>query len=136
MLRGSLRSRAVVGGLFALSVLGSVLARPGEAADLAKGEKIYKMMCLKCHGETGKGDGPKAKELSKKPANYSDPGFFAKRPDEDLKKVVIEGKEPMPSFQARLSSWARARRSSAWTTSSRGTSRTSPPLRRDRGAAR
>jgi len=102
MLRGSLRSRAVVGGLFALSLLGSVLARPGEAADLAKGEKIYKMMCLKCHGETGKGDGPKAKELSKKPANYSDPGFFAKRPDEDLKKVVIEGKEPMPSFQARL----------------------------------
>src|SRR3989304_1757203 len=102
MLRRSLRSRAVVGGVFALGLLGGVFARPGEAADLAKGEKIYKMMCLKCHGETGKGDGLKAKELSKKPADYTNPDFFTKRSDEDLRKTVIEGKEPMPSFQARL----------------------------------
>lgn len=95
-------SRAMVGGLFALSGLWLLFAGSGEAADLARGEKIYKMMCLKCHGESGKGDGPKAKELSKKPANYTNPDFFKTRSDADLKKTVIEGKEPMPSFRARL----------------------------------
>src|SRR3990172_5235476 len=102
MLRRSLRSRAVLVCLFPLSLLGSVSARQREAADLAKGEKIYKMMCLKCHGETGKGDGLKAKELSKKPADYTNPDFFTKRSDEDLRKTVIEGWEPMPSFRERL----------------------------------
>lgn len=95
-------NRAVVGGLFALSVSWLLFPRPGEAADLARGEKIYKMMCLKCHGKEGKGDGPKAKELSKKPRNYTNKAEMEKLTDADLKKAVIEGKEPMPSFRARL----------------------------------
>lgn len=102
MLKRDWWSRVIVSGFLALSVSWLLFPRPGEAADLARGEKIYKMMCLKCHGKEGKGDGPKAKELSKKPADYTNPDFFAKRSDADLKKTVTEGKEPMPSFRARL----------------------------------
>jgi mono/diheme cytochrome c family protein len=92
----------IVGSLFALSLLWIAFVPPGEAADVARGKKIYRMMCLKCHGKQGKGDGPKAKTLSKKPRDYTNKEEMSKLTDDDLKKAVIEGKKPMPAFQARL----------------------------------
>jgi mono/diheme cytochrome c family protein len=36
----------------------------GDASSVAKGEKVYKdMKCGECHGDTGRGDGPKADKL-------------------------------------------------------------------------
>ncbi|MFN3477513.1 MAG: c-type cytochrome [Candidatus Methylomirabilales bacterium] len=102
MLDGKRWSAAVVGGLFVLSLLWLVFAKLGEAADLARGEKIYGMICLACHGKEGKGDGPAAKVLGNKPANFTEPGFFDQRPDAELKKAVIDGKSPMPAFGEKL----------------------------------
>jgi mono/diheme cytochrome c family protein len=93
---------AIVAGFFALSLSWIALVPLGEAADVTRGGKIYKTMCRKCHGKEGKGDGPKAKSLKKKPRNYTEPGFFDEHPDGELKKVVIEGKKPMPSFREKL----------------------------------
>lgn len=90
-------------GFMALSLVWIGLASPARAADLTRGEKIYKLMCLKCHGKTGKGDGPKSEKLDKKPADYTTPGFFDKRSDAQLKEIIMEGNLPMPSFELKLS---------------------------------
>ncbi|HEU4950770.1 MAG TPA: cytochrome c [Holophagaceae bacterium] len=72
---------------------------PSPAA-LAKGKAVYLKSCESCHGQSGDGDGPKAKDLSKKPASLvpaikgqSDGALFWK---------VTEGKKPMPSFETDL----------------------------------
>ena len=85
-----------------LSVASAVLVAPGFGADLAKGKAIYADKCLKCHGEKGKGDGPKAEDLEKKPADYTDKEKMGKFTDADLKKAVREGKKPMPAFGKKL----------------------------------
>jgi len=86
-----------------LSVASAVLIAPAFGADLVQGKKIYTDKCLKCHGEKGKGDGPRAYDLSKKPADYTDKEKMSKFTDADLKKVVKEGKKPMPAFGKKLS---------------------------------
>jgi mono/diheme cytochrome c family protein len=86
-----------------LSVASAALIAPAFGADLANGKKIYTDKCLKCHGEKGRGDGPRAYDLSKKPADYTDKEKMSKFTDADLRKVVKEGKKPMPAFGKKLS---------------------------------
>ncbi len=38
---------------------------------VAEGKKIYGKYCWQCHGLTGKGDGPGAKNLNPKPADHT-----------------------------------------------------------------
>ena len=86
-----------------LSVASAALSTPAFGAGLAKGKSIYGEKCGKGHGEKGKGDGRKAADLEKKPADYTDKAKMAKFTDEDLKKAVKEGKKPMPAFGKKLS---------------------------------
>ena len=86
-----------------LSVASAAIVAPAFAGDLAKGKKIYTDKCLKCHGEKGRGDGPRAYDLSKKPADYTDKEKMSRFTDADLRKVVKEGKKPMPAFGKKLS---------------------------------
>jgi len=86
-----------------LSVASAALVAPAFGGDLAKGKTIYTDKCLKCHGEKGRGDGPRAYDLSKKPADYTDKEKMSKFTDADLRKVVKEGKKPMPAFGKKLS---------------------------------
>jgi len=51
----------------------------------------YQTVCSTCHGATGGGDGPGAVALDPKPANFTDPTFWADRPDEELLKAIREG---------------------------------------------
>ena len=96
--------RAVIAMTFGtLTVSIGLLAFPAAwGADLTNGKKVYKDKCLKCHGEKGKGDGPKADTLEKKPADYTDKAFMVKFTDGKLKEEVLEGKPPMPSFKGKL----------------------------------
>jgi mono/diheme cytochrome c family protein len=94
---------SIMGVATLLSVAGAAWVAPAFGADLAKAKKIYVDKCLKCHGEKGKGDGPKAWDLSKKPADYTDKEKMSKFTDADLRKVVKEGKKPMPAFGKKLS---------------------------------
>ena len=92
----------VMGVATLLSVASVALVAPAFGADLAKGKNIYVDKCLKCHGEKGRGDGPKAEDLEKKPADYTDKEKMSKLTDADLKKTVKEGKKPMPAFGKKL----------------------------------
>jgi mono/diheme cytochrome c family protein len=73
-----------------------------RAADLVKAKEVFLDKCAKCHGESGKGDGPKAKTLKKKPADYTDKAKMSQLTDEKLKEEIMEGKKPMPSFKDKL----------------------------------
>src|SRR3990172_6289482 len=49
---------------------------PITVGDAARGKMIYDTYCVTCHRPTGKGDGPAAATLPKKPANHSDGNFM------------------------------------------------------------
>lgn len=51
----------------------------------------YTMICSSCHGPTGAGDGPGAAALTPKPANFTDPAFWADKTDAELAKAIREG---------------------------------------------
>ncbi|HTL98939.1 MAG TPA: cytochrome c [Holophagaceae bacterium] len=74
---------------------------PSSPATLAKGKAVYMKNCFSCHGQSGDGDGPKAKDLSKKPATLQ-PGIDSQT-DGALFWKLTEGKKPMPSFETDLS---------------------------------
>jgi mono/diheme cytochrome c family protein len=98
---GTGRWTAVVVGIVAL--LGCpTLGRLAEAADLAKAKATYEAKCAKCHGLKGKGDGPKARTLKKKPRDYTDKEKMAKLTDEKLIAETLDGKKPMPSYRGKL----------------------------------
>ena len=78
------------------------VASTARAADPAAAKKVYEDRCAKCHGLTGKGDGPKAKTLKKKPRDYTNKAEMAKLTDEQLKKEILDGKKPMPAFRGKI----------------------------------
>ncbi len=83
--------------------LSLISASAVAAADLANGKKVYADKCVRCHGSTGKGDGPKADTLEKKPADYTDKKKMGEFTDAQLKKITLEGKQPMPAYEGKMS---------------------------------
>ncbi|HEY7065998.1 MAG TPA: cytochrome c [Chloroflexota bacterium] len=43
---------------------------PADAASLARGQEIYGQMCAVCHGFQGRGDGPLARTMVPRPADF------------------------------------------------------------------
>jgi len=88
-------SQQILRGLFlvafvaALAVLiGPILQASG---DVNAGQAVYVEHCQKCHGEKGKGDGPSAKKLKLKMADYTNAAKMAKMTDAELIKITSEG---------------------------------------------
>ena len=70
-------------------------------ADPKKAERAWKSKCGACHGQTGKADTDKGKEL--KVEDMTAAKYQGKK-DDELKKAILEGvkadgKEVMPSFK-------------------------------------
>jgi len=74
---------------------------PADAASLATGKSIYMQQCQACHGETGKGDGPVAADLSPPPSDLTDPKMW-EQTDGSLFWKITEGRGPMPSYKSLL----------------------------------
>ena len=77
---------------------------PVESSDtvLSAAKGNYEENCLQCHGESGKGDGPMAGMLEKKPAILTDTEGMSEQTDGEIYWVITKGRKPMPAFEAKL----------------------------------
>ena len=75
---------------------------PSDNQSIAIGKSLYAKECAACHGPTGRGDGPDAKDLSRPPADLTAPDT-RQQADGELFWKLSEGRRPMPRFQKTLS---------------------------------
>ncbi len=75
----------------------------GNANATALGEKLYLANCFTCHGAEGKGDGPGAAALEKKPENLGQRIKSTGEKDGELFWKISEGRAPMVTWKASLS---------------------------------
>jgi high-affinity iron transporter len=70
----------------------SVEIMPQAPPSPERGRAVFMENCVGCHGETGRGDGPSAATLAKKPADFTDPAFMRGETPLDFMHVVSVGK--------------------------------------------
>jgi len=75
---------------------------PMNPNTVALGQKLYVGNCMTCHGLSGKGDGPGAAALEKKPADLT-ARIKAGATDGELFWKISEGRSPMISWKGSLS---------------------------------
>lgn len=76
-----------------------------------RGRELYRVSCVPCHGEQGKGDGPAASGLEDQwggatpPADLTQPSVRSGPHPQDLIRALLTGLDgtPMPSFRESLS---------------------------------
>lgn len=78
---------------------------PQEAPSLAAGARLYAANCVKCHGDVGAGDGPRASELYPAPADLTDrAGLHGSSPLDFFRKITVGvAGTDMASFEDGLS---------------------------------
>src|SRR4051794_41072494 len=69
---------------------------------LAAGKALFAKECMACHGESGKGNGPDAADLSTQPPDFATPAV-AGQSDGELFWKMTQGRKPMPSYGRMLS---------------------------------
>ena len=88
----------------------SSVAKPAATASaitatpamIERGRAIYKVNCVGCHGDTGKGDGPAAAAMKPPPRDHTDYAYMSTLTNKQLADVIkmggaIKGKPLMPS---------------------------------------
>ena len=70
---------------------------------MTDGKLLYEVHCLRCHGAEGRGDGPQAKELAIRPADFHSPKIRIKS-DEQWLTTIDFGRvsTPMDTWHGRL----------------------------------
>jgi len=71
-----------------------------DAVSVGRGKAVYAADCASCHGSSGKGEGPAAKDLEKHPGDMTK---LSGQSDGALFWKITEGKKPMASFASKLS---------------------------------
>lgn len=65
-------------------------------AKIEAGESVYDSLCLTCHGIYGRGDGSLTSTLPVAPRDLSSPSYHQQVSDDELLKIISEGKGAMP----------------------------------------
>jgi mono/diheme cytochrome c family protein len=76
---------------------------PADAASAERGQKLYNLNCVPCHGQAGKGEGPMSKALNVHAGNFTDRARMSKQSDGEIYWKTAKGKTPMPVFEQKLS---------------------------------
>lgn len=81
---------------------GQVQVDPSASAQAPPGLEdvtivAWQQNCTKCHGQLGRGDGPQGPMV--KATNLSDPAWQQAATDEQIARVIKEGKGAMPGFK-------------------------------------
>ena len=85
----------VLGGALIFSEWGLAFGSPG---DPVRGKKIYRGLCIQCHGVKGDGNGIAAPALMEKPANFTDPKTWKMGDEAFFIHVIRRGRNIMPAF--------------------------------------
>ena len=74
---------------------------PPVSEVVEKGKKIYEKNCEKCHGKSGKGDGPDA-DPDMSPEDFTDPERIPRNPDGVMYYKIWNGRKcpKMPAFKS------------------------------------
>lgn len=106
------RTALLAAAVFCISMVVVRLASPAvgatPAGDAKAGLEVYKKNCLRCHGEQCKGDGPGAKLMKTKPADWTDKARMSKLTEDDLFTAISKGtaaigkSNAMPGFKDTL----------------------------------
>lgn len=73
------------------------VAADKRAASAEAGKKIAMQSCAPCHGQAGKGDGPGAAVLPKKPADWTSKAVQEEKEGSIFVKIT-DGNPPMPPW--------------------------------------
>ena len=73
-----------------------------DDGNMKEGKNLYSQHCKSCHGSKGKGNGTKAAKIDISCGDFST-DEFTKITDGELHWKTVEGRKPMPSFKAKLS---------------------------------
>tara|TARA_R110002049_G_scaffold191337_1_gene360265 strand:+ start:27629 stop:28036 length:408 start_codon:yes stop_codon:yes gene_type:complete len=73
----------------------------GDANAAANGQKLYKVLCVVCHGAKGKGDGAAGAGLTPKPTNLTT-AEFQSQTDGAIFWKIQTGRSPMASYETSI----------------------------------
>jgi mono/diheme cytochrome c family protein len=76
---------------------------PADAKSVERGKRTFTEQCRPCHGKAGKGDGAMADSLRVTPADLSNRQRMQAQQDGELFWKISKGRDPMPSFERKLS---------------------------------
>jgi mono/diheme cytochrome c family protein len=63
----------------------------------ARAKKLYARDCALCHGDSGDGKTDLAKDMQLTMIDWTDPKTLANRQDQELFKIIRDGKDKMPA---------------------------------------
>jgi mono/diheme cytochrome c family protein len=74
---------------------------PPQPEIIARGRSLYMDRCVDCHGKKGKGDGPGAADLERRPPDLTHQKI-SDQPEGALFWKITEGRKPMPAYGKKL----------------------------------
>ncbi len=72
---------------------------PQTRPSASNGKAVYDEHCLKCHGETGSGEGEDADKFKNEMKDFNDQTFMRKEDPAEFFEKVKDGDKPMPAFK-------------------------------------